>query len=260
MPGTRSGLPDASRLTSDVGVRGHAVAEQLHVPPATLHPVPGGSQRLQGRHMLGICGTRAERCSIGGWDVPPSPLSLSRPCPFQGLRAELQLCLGWAAPSRAGTPQMLSWSRPTPTALHPSEPGRIRLLLDTAPGRSVAPGQAFCPVPGHGMGHGAEQEQGQSRITAVCTHGCSTRVSLTLSLSPTLLLPSSSLGPLPWGPAVQRPGQAPCKGHQDRTAGRMGSRTAGRMGGRTAGRTGREEIWPWQGTSSFPETAPGREE
>lgn len=204
------------------------------------------------------------------------------PCPFRG-RAWVRPGAPCWAPAEQGFVPGLGCSiqgwNPTDAELEPSHSHRPPSFLrdqdgygSSWPRHQADPWhRARLSVPCLAMGW----VTGQSRVPApgrqcswADTCAPHTPGAESLSLSPTLLQPSSSLGPLPWDPAVQGQGQAQCKGHQDRTGGRMRGRAAGRMGsgavgrmrGRTTDRAWREKIWLWQRTSSFPETAPERQE
>lgn len=117
-------LPGPGWLTSDVRIRGHAVAQQLHIPPAALHLVPGPAQRLPRWHVLGICRTQGlSKALLGAGASPGVPRPFLGPCLAvtvpQGLPAEprpgqgLTPGLGCSIQDRA--PQVPNWSRPAPT-------------------------------------------------------------------------------------------------------------------------------------------------
>lgn len=118
--------------------------------------------------------------ALSGAGIPPKCPVPFKAVPLPGLRAELQLsrgsCLGWAAPSRAGTPRMLSWSLPLP-------PPSI-LLNQDGYGSSWTQLQADLwhrarlSVMGWGTGQSRKRARAGSQLPQlpmlVCTHVCST--------------------------------------------------------------------------------------
>lgn len=102
-PGVPAGVAP-HLLTSDVCVRSHAVAQQLHVLLAALH---GCAQRPGGQHTWGICGTGGE------WGAVLTPVGAEHTVPL-----------------------------PPPSVL-PAGLGRMWFLQHAVPGGSAVPGWAF---------------------------------------------------------------------------------------------------------------------